>query len=858
MNTKEIFGRISIIYSGVELNKIKELKEYGEYICNLLDSDEKHSAALLMHTGSNFYRVVAISVAAIHCLFYSNTDVDELISTLAGGEMLLLNGERVQFGGFKTGAELGYGYKKETQYFVYNAIKGRTYIPVDKAKTYNISLYRGDSDSLGDKGIKNTLRERADFLGAFGSNQKGKKVSTKINHSFAVISDRDVAEDIYRNTILAYDGKKFSLSKIVTATYFSDNESYQLGSNPAKEEPIIRFYSKISACREDVFEDKAKSILGCIACDENIWYGSSEIHDLADRKSLKYALLLAKTHYTDYSEWVESEKYKLYAMVPEVVDYKAGATSIFNNSFIDYNEELKLFSERQIKSVLIEKTNNSSDVSGIKLKLLKIKNDIPDDDEKEEFLMASYFLLNLCRSAFFPLSYCDKAYEAGLLQWSLSVKTEAVKAFADKQIGEIKEAANFVYQNILQLINELYTSNPKGEYIKKCLTDRRSLYIVATKAYYGTLFSMWLKDCGLTVRNFYNIVTASALSKAEEYIDNVIFTTAYYDRYFNEYAEFSFGDAEVLCYSDEKYQARFLKNIARNGMRLIHGKNYFDYELPVDEKEEKPIEDKTEISDTDNIFESEMDKLAKELQLRGANTYLRASNSSGDGTSKIEKILAFSSRAVGFFTKRYKAYRISGDKIDEVGLQDLKVGDSIIFTKETENKDIVDALLVQLLENQYKNTLYPQYYEWSVSWKKELRQYMKDNNMSYQDLSDKLAIMGCDKHQVTIRSWLYEETHIVGPRDLDDFYAITKLVKGHTAEELKKGCDEIRSLRTRILRLLAKVIIKRMSADKSDELWDTVLSKAENLSQIEQITDINDVVDGKRMSLNLINKPLNI
>ena len=135
---------------------------------------------------------------------------------------------------------------------------------------------------------------------------------------------------------------------------------------------------------------------------------------------------------------------------------------------------------------------------------------------------------------------------------------------------------------------------------------------------------------------------------------------------------------------------------------------------------------------------------------------------------------------------------------------------------------------------------------------------MKDNNMSYQDLSDKLAIMGCDKHQVTIRSWLYEETHIVGPRDLDDFYAITKLVKGHTAEELKKGCDEIRSLRTRILRLLGKVIIKRMSADKSDELWDTVLSKAENLSQIEQITDINDVVDGKRMSLNLINKPLNI
>ena len=61
--------------------------------------------------------------------------------------------------------------------------------------------------------------------------------------------------------------------------------------------------------------------------------------------------------------------------------------------------------------------------------------------------------------------------------------------------------------------------------------------------------------------------------------------------------------------------------------------------------------------------------------------------------------------------------------------ENLKVGDSIVFTKETENKDIVDLLLNQLLENQYKNTKYPEYYRLSICWKIALRKYIQDNNI---------------------------------------------------------------------------------------------------------------------------------
>lgn len=857
VNTKDIFNSISINFCGVELNKIKELKEYGEYVCDLLDAGEKHTTALLLHTGSIYYQVIAVTIAAIHCLFYSNTDVEELLSSLSGGEMLLFDGERVQFVGFIEGASLGSCYKSGVTYCVNNAGKGRIATPVYVAKNHNISLYRGDSDSLGARGIKNTLKERADFLEIFGNRQKGKKVSTKINYSFAVIADRELAEDVYRNTILTYNGKKYELAKIVTATYFSDNESYQLGSNPAKEEPIIRFYSKISACRDDIYEDKDKRILGCIACNENIWLGSSEIHDLADRRSLKYMLLLARTHYTDYSEWIGDEKYKLYAIVPQVCDKQFTSCKTYNRNLIEFNKEVRAFANRKIETIFIDGGGNPSKILEIKNCLLKIKRDTLDGEEKEQFLMASYLLLNLCRSAFFPLSYCDKAFELKLLQWNIAEKLNDVKSFADRQTGEVKVAAEFIYKNIAGLIDALYNSNPKGEYIKRQIINRKRCCVVSPKAYYATLFLKWLEGCNVTGKNFIDIVTPSSLGKSDGYEDNVIFSTVYLNRDYNEFAEFSYISAKVLCYPEERHQADVLDKAAKNGVRLIHDHNYFEYELNLTEERE-PVEEISSDMHIEDDFESEMDKLAKDLQLRGANSYLRTSKASGDGTSRIEKILAFGSGAVGFFTKYYKGYRINGEKIDEVALDDLKVGDSIIFTKETENKDIVDALLRQLLENQYKNTPYPQYYKWSVAWKEGLRQFMKEHGVSFKEITNMLALLGCDRRETTIRAWLYEETHIVGPRDLDSFVVIANIVKNHKAEEYKKGCDEIRSLRTRILRLLGKAIIKNINSDTTDELWDAILTKAENLSQIEQITGISNVEEGTRMPLYLINKPVNI
>ena len=852
-STKEIFNGIRIVYDGIELNKITALKNYGEFLCDILDSDKRHAAALALHTGSEYYQAIAIAVSVINCIFYRNTDTANLIESLEVNEILMIDGQRVKFLGFKTGLQLGFG-SAATKFFTYefDDHKSTKYIPLESALKMNITRYQGNSNKLGKQGIKTTLKERKEFLTYFSTACNKDEISTEINHSVAVITDRNTAERFYRNIYFAYGNEKVAaLSKIVTATYYSDEESYQIGNNPTKEEPILKFFSKVSACRDAIIDDEQKRIIGCVVGDEDLWVSNSEIHDIADRKSLKFAIMTGKTHYTQFNGWYESDEYLFYAVVPETVQRFINETE-FSLWTRDFKRELESFQKRSLGEQRILCAIEQDSVFEIKKRLLKIKKECIDSDAKEHFLMESYFLLNLCRSAFFPLSYCDKANKKNILGWTIAEKLGSISSFDSTLIGELKEDAKFVSENISQMVSELYHANPKGETVKDKLVNGKVDCIVVTKAYYNQLFSLWLDDCKLKRRP--DIVTVSAFEKNVDIRGNVIFSTAYYDFSFNPYASFGFVSADILLYDYERYQARCLKRAAEEGRKLLKEKNTYHYDITIEPEE---IEASVEYVEDDK-FEGEMDKMARELLLKGAYRYVSTQGSAGEAFAKIEKIFTFASGCVGYFTKRYKGYRICGEEVIETGLDELKVGDSMVFTKQSENKDIVDLLLNQLLVGQYKNTQFPEYYRLSLCWKERLREYMGEFNLSYQQLAERLSRVGCKRHYTTVRSWLEEGSLIVGPRDLSDYEAMIKLVDlGEYPSDIKKGCDEIRSLRMRILDLLGKAIIRGMFAEKKDPISDLLYEKAENLTQIEQITSINDSGENAVVPFYMINKPCN-
>ena len=192
-------------------------------------------------------------------------------------------------------------------------------------------------------------------------------------------------------------------------------------------------------------------------------------------------------------------------------------------------------------------------------------------------------------------------------------------------------------------------------------------------------------------------------------------------------------------------------------------------------------------------------------------------------------------------------------------IKDLKVGDSIVFTKQTENKDIIDILLKRFLDRQQSNNEYAESYKLSLCWKDALKKYMREKGISYQELAHRLGQVGCQKEPQTVRAWLYEETHIVGPRDKCDYESIVRLTMlKESPERIQVACGTIRRLRRQILDLLGKAILKGLFAESSDPLWKIVSEKAENLSQIEQITSIVDASENARVPLHMINKPCDI
>ena len=447
---KYIFEKITISYDGIELNKIDVFKEYGKYCCDILDSPEPNKSVLLLHTGSIYYMVMLIAIISIECLCYNNTNIFEIINTLEKGDILIRNGERVRFLEIEEDRETGEKYLVLEEK---NDLKRK--IPlcnIDRLKS--LSIYRGESQQLGGRGVRSAiLKNRKEFI-SFFTNTPTSEISAMINKSMAILLDRETAEKIFKKTYIFYNDKRIKLNDLITASYYSENENYQIGENSYKEEAIIRFYSNISICRKDIIKDKKNRILGFIALDENLWLDNSEISDITNRNSIKITFMLGKIHYIKYTDWIKDEKNKVIAYVPEYLSqFKTEATCLTSRNFYD---EINFLSERKILEFFLDIQIDEKLYYGLIQKLDKIRKDSFSSDTKDKFLFSSYFILNICRSAIFPLSYLNKAYEKHLLSWTLKERMASIEEYTLAEEQRNKNDSMFVFDMLKQMINKIW------------------------------------------------------------------------------------------------------------------------------------------------------------------------------------------------------------------------------------------------------------------------------------------------------------------------------------------------------------------------------------------------------------------
>lgn len=839
---------IRILYDNVDVLENLEADPFSMFLDDvILASQNQNITTLMLHSGSVVYNAIVVAKSAIQCLIHENTEVDELINSLVPGDIIILEGKRVQFLEIDTGKNLGITMPNflEEQYVCYRSNDGVCKIPVKRLTRKNICRYQGDSTNLTGKGIKSGFEKRKDFMAYILGKEKS-KISTEVFHSVAIICNREQAEQIYKNVSIGYGEQIVQLSDLVTAAFYSDNDYIQLGKNPTKEEPIMKFYSKLSSCRNDIEKDIKKRIIGCIAGNEHSWTSNADMYKISEN-NLDFCVLLGRTHYTRYMPWLNKVENKCFSLVPGI-----------SPSCFALDNETDRFLKRKIHKQVIKTPLDEKKISDVKRKLLYLKENLPNSEEKQDFLINSYSVLNLCRSAFFPLKYYDMMAESGLIPTcSLNEKFVAMSRIVSLVSGKNREYVNSIIMVLDELRRFIYDKNDKAETLKEEILQNKVDAIVTTKAYYELIFVKWLQD----EINFENIelpkiLTVSSYSKSNLIYQNVYFPTVYHEFKFNVFAELGFETGTILMYGYEKPFYDYLLLFANTGKRLLLQKCEYN-ENSVDEG---IIENNN--TNVDVTYEEEFEELVKELQSERAFKYVRKNKANNETGATVKAIISFASGEVGYFTEQYKAYCLTDNNLCEVELENLNVGDSILFTKVAENKDIVDLIFIKLLDNSFKGTSIEKSYYLTQLWKSSLRLFMLQNDMTYYEFSKLLESCGCKKHHVTIRSWLYEESHVVGPRDEEDYEAILKAIKKDKEwdyKEMARAAEIVRRTRTKILVILGKVILRNFVPQQNeDPVWQEISHKAETLSQIQQIRQIIPIKEELKLPLNMVNKPMAI
>jgi hypothetical protein len=152
--------------------------------------------------------------------------------------------------------------------------------------------------------------------------------------------------------------------------------------------------------------------------------------------------------------------------------------------------------------------------------------------------------------------------------------------------------------------------------------------------------------------------------------------------------------------------------------------------------------------------------------------------------------------------------------------------------------------------------------EKALWWKEVLRDYQRTHNLSYRQLVKGLNRYGCSLTEVTIRQWLVEESHIVGPREETTLRQIAEMTQDtfllNDTPGYFNACRTVRRQRKKILELIGKAIADKLSGNHpphGSEL-ETVYDNVDSLSDTLELDAITFLDEAVSVPISLINRPI--
>lgn len=867
---KRVIEKCDVCINGNVISKELLIRTFSDFISSTIE-DKRHNVGVVLHTGSICFDAILLAYAAVSNILYNETNAVDLVHSLHIGDAVLFYGgskgktkiSKWIFKGFINSLDETPQERLGSYIVLQNEQNGHSYLP--EKSWAKIVPYYGTSKSMDSRGLRQEDGKRYNFFKSV-LEIRDTEILRTVDTSTVVVMPREEANLLVRSLSFRFGEVDIKLTDLVPVSYYTEsNQEYQYGSNPSKNEPVIKLTGKVSVARTLLLRRGGNKHVGLIVLGEDSYRrGESELPELLSREAIQYVYLcmnidaeIAATLLANY------EEVKLFACTKDFLLSNSRPPITYNPYTEQLNAQIGAIIDKEVIANVVSGFISWEKYKEFKSAMYLVKSSEYESDWKDDFIVQSYSLMNLFTTAVFPIGLLEKLIEEKIVdgvekpEQRLQRLEEAVKGFPDYIRGSATSVVSILEDAYLQL----YDNTPKETAFLKTIgcAPQTKIAIVVPKAYFGIVIDKLISLYNPSRETDICTMTTNRFDNTQLY-DVVIAVGNISGKRFDALRCRSSEKIELLLYECEKY--RYKKQV-RDAKAAEHLLNKRSTIITDDEYEEYPIGiDEDDLKEIDTI-DTEISNYISSAPIKA----IRNSFSGGDRKSMaaIVAVAKFDSDEIAFFTKNYKAYVLDemGNSVKEVTPFDLSEGDVIVFTRSTsKTRDIVEEILHDMIKDKLVSQDIENAYYKSREWKKTLIDYMKQTGSSAKEIADAMIANGVSVQEITIRGWLDEESHIVRPQRLDSIQQIA-LIAGNeelfdNAESYFDAGGQIYKIRRQILKVIGQAILGEITgnSDASDIMAAAIADKIKDAAVALQIETINFVND--EVPINTINRPITI
>ncbi len=862
-----LMDKCNIYFEDSLISKERIVQKYAEFVASSFGG-QGHSLAVAQHTGSVCFDVVSFLIAALGCLALNETDNDDVIGSFEDGQIVLLSGDKVKERRLWRGFADSKFQDSDFDGAFYAVLEqpstsSKDYVPRDRWN--HISPYNGTSTRTDGRGIKRIKSNRNEFI-SYLFEVPIASIPSVIGVSAVIVTDREAFKRIADGVRVEYgEGKSIGLLDLVTASYYTSNlEEHQYGANPAKTEPSLKITSRISAARDLVLDKSGNKTVGFMVVGTDVVSnGNSELTELLERKSLIYSMLTVPIDSDVVQNIIEAQdEASIFVCTKEFLLQHSELPKVKNRLTAELDNQIENIVNNTVSPVTVGGMCSWQEIKVLKNALFTIKHSDIRSQEKDDFIITAYALLNLILTAVFPLERLNRALENGELTSRViapSAKLEELWKLADKPI-ELVDQFLIVADAIDRMYHSALMTCPKYNALEDLLGKYvgRRIAIVVPKAYYTDILKA---DIAISEKCT-AIVTANRFNGSERY-DVIIVAGDFSGTHFNPLKCRAASDILVLLYDGEDRFFRHKKRKADLFEKIINTR----LSLRIDEDE--PADD-AEIYDVESVVAKDSDLNQYIDTITSFDVHSFAQRISGySGTAPSTDVYAVGYFLNGeqiLFTRYYQAlvFDEAAGTVLEKDVDSLRSGDIIVFAKRDDNtKNMVDYIYSQLQHASRLSDEVLEATEKSQYWKLALREYKDKHGLSYRDVTKRLRSFGLSIQEVSVRQWLIEDSHIVGPREENTLVQIANLTQDpfllENTHAYFEACELVRRQRKNILKLIGKAIVDKFNGlvPTGDKLSEFIFKNVESLSETLELDDVSILDKQASVPATFTNRPIN-